>query len=162
MTGGRRTASTGGKSGFLLLIALVSDDRDACGECRKAVHVISVTMGENHSGRLRRDLGDIRQQFLAAVERSFGIHNDHAFIADDDAAVSAAAFNPVHVGLLTGEWQRCGRSLRERHRSEGVQSQQRRKSERKIFFEETWCSILLQKLYHDCGATWTPKERGDS
>ena len=43
---------------------------------------------------------------LPPAARGLGVDHDHAFVADNDAAVSAAAFDPVNVGLQLMDHER--------------------------------------------------------
>ena len=111
MIGGRRAPATRGqRSLLLLLVVLLRDDFNAGGERGESVDMVSVAVRENDGGdRLRRDLRDILQQFFPAGRGRLGVDDDHAFVADDDAAVSAAALNPVNVGLQLMGHERRGR-----------------------------------------------------
>jgi len=81
--------------------------------------VVSIAVRENDGGdRLGCDLGDIVEQFLPARGSRLGVDDDDAIVADDDAAISAAALHPVNVGLqlMSHEWRgRLAGALTLRH-----------------------------------------------
>ena len=87
----------------------MSDNGHAGRECGQSVHVISVTVGENHGGdRFGRDFGDILEQLLAGRGRCLGVDDNHSLFADDDTTITAAALHPVHIWLqlVDCEWRR--------------------------------------------------------
>ncbi len=84
---GRRAPSAFGERGLLLLLVVfVSDDFYTARKCGESVHVVAITMGQDHrTDRLRCYLRDRIQQFFAAGRRRLGIdHND--FVRTDDHA----------------------------------------------------------------------------
>ena len=106
MVGRWSAASSGGQRGLLfLLVVLLGDDLDACGEGGEAVDVVAVAVGEDDGGDwLRCDLGDVVEEFLAAGFRGLRVDDDDAAGSDDDGAVAAAALDPVDVRLeLVGD-----------------------------------------------------------
>src|ERR1700677_1136056 len=167
MIGGRCAPATGSKSSLLLLfIVLVGNDRDASGERCQPIDVIAVAVRENDGGyRLWRDFGDIIQQFFSALRGRLGVDDDHAFVADDDSAVSATAFDPVNVWLQLVDHERSGcRSLSARQCSESDRGRDRDKPEGKTFSSvHVRYFPLRQKLYHaqPCaagGVSWTARD----
>ena len=85
------------------------------GKRSQPVHVVSIAVRLDHrSHRLGRDLRDFVQQHLPAGRGGLGVDHDHALIADDHAAVSAAALDPIDVGRqLVRRERRGGLPLRQ-------------------------------------------------
>src|SRR5258708_31111759 len=107
--GRRSSAATGAESGFhFFLLVLVPDDRDPVREGDGAVHVIAVAVSENQvCDRLGRELGNLLYDLFARIRRGFRIDHNDTTLADDDAGISAAAFDPIYRTLF----QRMNRKL---------------------------------------------------
>jgi hypothetical protein len=71
--------------------------------------VIAVAVRQDDGGyRLRSDFGDILQQFSSTRGSGLCLDDDDAFVADNYAAVSAAALHPVNVWLRWGTMNGAG------------------------------------------------------
>ena len=95
----RRHAAAGRQRGFLFfLVVLMRNNSKTHRERRQPIHMVAVAVCLNHRHHgLGRNLGNILKKLLAARGRCFGVDHNDALVADYDAAVSAAAFNPVHI-----------------------------------------------------------------
>ena len=98
---GRRRAAAASRQGslLLLLVVLVGDDRDACREGGESIDVIAVAVVVMTVVIGFGVISAISASSSFPPGGGLRVDDDDAFVADDDTAVSASAFDPVDVRL---------------------------------------------------------------